>query len=551
MDGKLIILIISISIQVLFGQNQEVNAGKPIELFSKNNFKTHLNILGSDSLQGRGTGSLGEKKAAQYLSEKFKEFGLQPIPSNSSYYQYVPLHGSYPLQKTDLKIHFANQDISLTLNDDYVLYTSGEQTFLSSKYPLVFVGYGITAPEYDYNDYQNIDMQGKVAVFLEGEPYSDNESYFERERSTIYSYPESKQRIALSRGAVGSILIPFTMKFSENKWLKTINEFAFENVTLASSVNQNLSILFNPFAANMLFQNSLYNLNEVYQMHEEKNMKSFSLNCELSFKGYFVERDFLSPNIIGMLEGSDPQLKDTYVIISAHYDHLGIGPQINGDSIYNGVLDNAIGVSGLLELARILSNEKQNLMRSIIFLCVTAEEKGLLGSYYYTTSPPIPLYKTIANVNIDGLAVFDKFKSVIGIGLEYSSLEKYFDKVASNLNLKMSEIPIGFESLKSFYQSDQASFAQAGVPSIMIYEGTDPEDESLEKAIDWYINFSENIYHSPFDDLNQKIDLDATIQHLDFLYNFIYEIANTKDEPYWYENSPFLNARLRSIAERK
>lgn len=547
---KLLILFISISIQA-FCQKQDTNHVKPVELFSKNNLRTHLNILGSDSLQGRGTGSLGEKKAAQYLAKKFEEFGLQPVSSNGSYYQYIPLHGSYPLQKTDLKIHFANQDISLSLNDDYVLYTSGEQTFLSSKYPLVFVGYGITAPEYDYNDYQNMDMQGKVAVFLEGEPYSDNDSYFEGEKNTIYSYPESKQRIALSRGAVGSILIPFKYKLSKNKWSKTVDEFYFENITLASSVNKNLSILFNPLSANILFQNSLYDLNEVYQMHIEKNMKSFFLNCELSFKGYFVERDFLSPNIIGLLEGSDPQLKDTYVIVSAHYDHLGIGRPINGDSIYNGALDNAIGVTGLLELAKIFSNEKEILKRSIIFLFVTAEEKGLLGSYYYTSSPPIPLYKTIANVNIDGLAVFDRFKSIIGIGSEYSSLGKIYEKVSSNLNLSTSEIPQEFENFRSFYQSDQASFAQAGIPSIMFYEGIDPEEKTLEKAMRWYINYSENIYHSPFDDLSQEVNLNATMQHLEFLYNFIFELANSEDNPYWYENSPFLPARLRSIAERR
>lgn len=547
---KLFIFFISISIQA-FCQKQDTNHDKHVELFLKNNLRTHLNILGNDSLQGRGTGSLGEKKVAQYLIQKFRELGLQPFPSDGSYFQYIPLHGSYPLQKTDLKIHFANQEISLTLNEDYVLYTSGEQTFLPGKYPLAFVGYGITAPEYDYNDYQNIDIQGKVAVFLEGEPYSDNDDYFEGEKNTIYSYPESKQRIALSCGAVGSILIPFPPKEVEKEWLKTMNEFSFENVTLASSVNNNLAILINPISANILFENSLYDLNEAYQMHKENNVKSFSLNCTLSFKGYFVERDFLSPNIIGMLQGTDDKLKDSYLIISAHYDHLGIGPAINGDSIYNGVLDNAIGAAGLLELARIFSNEKQNLKRSIIFLLVTAEEKGLIGSYYYTNSPLVPLYKTIANINIDGIAVFDRFKSIIGIGAEYSTLGKIFERVVSKLNLRTSHIPEGFEKWKSYYQSDQAAFAQAGIPSMMIYEAVDPENKSFDEALHWYINYSENIYHSPSDDLNQEIDFDASVQHLIFLYNFIYEVINDPEEPAWYDGSPFLNTRLRSIAERK
>lgn len=286
-------------------------------------------------------------------------------------------------------------------------------------------------------------------------------------------------------------------------------------------------------------------------MHEKNNMQSFFLNCQLSFKGHFVERDFLSPNVIGLLEGSDPVLRNSYIIISAHYDHLGIGPSINGDSIYNGALDNAIGAAGLLELLRIFSKEKQNLKRSLIFLCVTAEEKGLLGSYFYITSPPIPLYKTIANINIDGLAVCDRFNSVVGIGSEYSSLGEYLEKVASNLNLTIGKIPEGFANWTSFYISDQAAFAQAGVPSILIYEGLEPENKSIDEALEWYINFSENIYHSPFDDINQDINFAATIQHLKIIYNFIYELANSKDEPYWYEFSPFLSARLRSKAERK
>ncbi len=519
--------------------------------FSVDIISEHFTYLASDLLMGRGVGTTSELLAAKYLANEFKKAGLKPLGSNNDFFQFIPLHGSIPQQKTELIIHYSNHDIPLVLNHDYVLYNTGQQTFLSGKFPIVFVGYGITAPEYDYNDYQNIDISGKVAVFLEGEPLSNDDNYFEGEKPTIYSYSKTKQLIALSRGAVGSILIPFKSKYSKSKWEKILNDFSFENVSLATSINQNLSILINPLSAYYLFQNSLYELNEVYQMHEKNNMQSFFLNCQLSFKGHFVERDFLSPNVIGLLEGSDPVLRDSYIIISAHYDHLGIGPSINGDSIYNGAFDNAIGIAGLLELVRIFSKEKQNLKRSLIFLCVTAEEKGLLGSYYYTTSPPIPLYKTIANVNIDGLAVFDRFKSVVGIGSEYSSLGKYLEKVASKLNLTVSTIPEGFANWTSFYVSDQAAFAQAGVPSILSYEGLEPENKSFDETLNWYINFSENIYHSPFDDLNQAVNFAATIQHLSIIYDFINELANSKDEPYWYDFSPFLSARLISKAERK
>ena len=335
------ITLLYLSAQFLFCQNQFDNNNKPTYLFSKDNLRASLNFLGSDSLQGRGTGSIGEEIAAKFIANNFLEMGLKPLGADNNYFQYIPMHGSIPQDQSELAIHYTDTSYSFKLNRDYLLYTSGEQTFISSSSPLVFVGYGIVAPEFDYNDYQQIDVQGKIAVFLEGEPISNESFYFKGEAPTIYSLPEAKQRIALGRGAVGSILIPSKKNYTDEQWVNTVSEFSFENVTLASSVNKNLSILINPAAAQNLFFNSLFDLNDVYKMHDENNMRSFHLNCELSFKGLFKERDFLSPNVIGLLEGSDAQLKDSYIIVSAHYDHLGIGAKIKGDSIYNGVLDNA------------------------------------------------------------------------------------------------------------------------------------------------------------------------------------------------------------------
>lgn len=545
------ILLILLSVQTLKCQIQSDKNHKPVHLFSKNNLRDYLNFLGSDSLQGRGTGSLGEEISAKFIADKFSELGLKSLGADNSYFQYIPMHGSIPQPESELKIIYQDESYSLKLNKDYLLYTSGEQTFIPSTSPLVFVGYGIIAPEFDYNDYQQIDVQGKIVVFLEGEPHSGADYYFNGETPTIYSLPEAKQRIALARGAVGSILIPLEKEYSEASWIKTSNEFSFENVTLASSVNKNLSILMNPVVAQSLFMNSLFDLNDIYKMHDDKNMRSFVLNCTLSFKGLFKERDFLSPNIIGLLEGDDPSLKDNYIIISAHYDHLGIGPAVNGDSIYNGVTDNAIGVSGLLELARTLSQSKPKLKKSIIFLCLTAEEKGLLGSQHYISSPVVPLYKCNANINVDGLAVYDEFNSIIGIGSEYSSLKETLNEAAIKRGLSLTNIPGLFENWLSYYKSDQASFAQAGIPSILVYEGIDPKYKSKGDALDWFINYSQNIYHSPFDDLNQSLNINAAIQHLTLLFDFISILTKSETVPEWNEDSVFLEARLRSIAEKR
>jgi hypothetical protein len=545
------IIFILLSAQVLNAQIQAYEKNIPSELFSQKNLRDYLSFLGSDSLQGRGTGSSGEELAASFIAEKFSELGLKPSGNDNSYFQYIPLHGSLPLIESEVKINYKSETYTLKLNKDFLLYTSGEQTFLPSASPLVFVGYGIFAPEFDYNDYQQIDVSGKIAVFIEGEPYSDDKYYFNGETPTIYSLPEAKQRIALARGAVGSILIPLEKEYSAASWIKTSNEFSFENVTLASSVNKNLSILMNPVTAKSLFMNSLFDLNDIYKMHDDKNMRSFVLNCTLSFKGLFKERDFLSPNIIGLLEGNDPSLKDNYIIISAHYDHLGIGPAVNGDSIYNGLTDNAMGMSGLLELARALSQSQPRFKKSIIFICLTAEEKGLLGSQYYISSPVVPLYKCNANINVDGLAVYDEFNSIIGIGSEYSSLKEILTETAIKRGLSLTNILAPFENWLSYYKSDQASFAHAGIPSILVYEGIDPKYKSKGDALNWFINYSQNIYHSPFDDLNQSLNINATIQHLTLLFDFISILANSEKVPEWNEDSPFLEARLRSIAEKR
>ncbi|HSP88811.1 MAG TPA: M28 family peptidase, partial [Ignavibacteriaceae bacterium] len=247
---------------------------------------------------------------------------------------------------------------------------------------------------------------------------------------------------------------------------------------------------------------------------------------------------------------NDPELKDSYIIISAHYDHLGIGNPVDGDSVYNGVFDNAAGVSALLEIARIFSSEKKT-KRSIIFLLLTGEEKGLLGSIYYTDNPIVPLYKTAANINIDGVALFDNFKSIIGVGSEYSTLENILNNATDENKVSITEIPEGFKNYEAFSRSDQIVFANAGIPSILVMEAPDYINISKEEGLKKFIQYSENIYHTPFDDLNQYMNLDAAIQHIKIIYDLCYMISISDEEPEWKNNSPYINARLRSIAEKR
>lgn len=515
---------------------------------SSDEIKKHLFVLGDDSLEGRGVGTRGCDIAANYISKQFEAYGLKKVSSENTYFQNIPMHGSIPLPKSDLTIISEDNTFSLNYFQDYFLYRSGQQTFIPTALPIVFVGYGIVAPEFDYNDYQSVNVEGKIVAYLDGEPYSDDESYFDGKYPTVYSYSESKRRIAISRGASGTIQIPIN---NYEGWEKIQSDFSFEDVTLAYSVSSSLSLLINPGIADILFSKSKYSFAQIVEMNKSNKIESFQLETKLKFKGVFKERDFISSNIIGLIEGSDNDLKDSYLILSAHYDHLGIGPKIDGDSIYNGVSDNAIGVSVLLELARIFSSLKTKQARSIIFIATTGEEKGLLGSSYYSDNPVVPLHKTIANINIDGVAMFKGFKSLVGVGGELSTLQQYLLSSVEKYEIELQPIPPQFKSVDAFNKSDQLAFASAGIPSILVLEGTNNDSKTENEVIESFIDYYLSIYHTPFDDLNQQIDTEAASKHAKIIFDFAFNLLNSKQTPEWKEGSQFINARLRSIAEKK
>lgn len=508
----------------------------------------HLNVLANDSLQGRAVGTMGAEIAANYISNFFSSLDLKRITKDNSYFQNIPMHGSNPLSSSELVFILDKDTMNLVFAEDYYLYRSGQQTFMPAFLPIVFVGYGIVAAEFDYNDYQSVDVEGKIVVYLDGEPISDDEEFFDGPSPTIYANPESKRRIAFARGCAGTIQIS-TESF-EN-WDDVKNDFQFEDVTLAYTASGNLNILINPDEADKLFSGSEYTFNDVIEMHNKQSIKSFDLKTKMRFRGVFKERDFISSNVIGMIEGSDPELKNSYLIISAHYDHLGIGESVNSDSIYNGALDNALGVSVMLELAKSFSSLESKPKRSIIFIATTGEEKGLLGSIYYTDNPLVPLHKTIANVNIDGIAMFKDFSSIVGIGMEYSTLDRFLNITTDNYILEIQDIPPQFRRVDAFNNSDQLGFAKAGIPSIIILEGTKNTSKSEAEVIDAFIDYYINRYHSPKDDLNQNIDYKAAEKHTKVLFDFCYQLANSKTAPEWKSGSPFINARLQSIAEEK
>jgi hypothetical protein len=319
---------------------------------SLTSFKRHLKFLGSDLFEGRGTGSTGANLSAKYLAEELSALNLIPLGYNDTYYQYIPMHASKTLDESELDFYFDGEKHRLTLGEDYFMLNSGEQSYIPLPTGLVFAGYGIVAPEYDYNDYIDLDVKGKIVVMLTGEPFSEDDKWFAGSSNTLYSFFDAKEKLALARGAAGIILLPAP----DDKKYQNINivkkSFGFEDVKLAYSVTSKFSVLMPGQWGMNLFLGTGYTIEDIIKMHYQNSMKSFELAGKISFNGYFKERDFVSSNVIGMVQGSDYRLRDEYVLVTAHYDHLGIAEHINGDSIYNGVMDNAIGCAALVELAR-------------------------------------------------------------------------------------------------------------------------------------------------------------------------------------------------------
>lgn len=519
----------------------------PAEGIMAEGIRRHVMVLGSDALEGRGPGTRGGRRAAAYIASQLAEYGLDPAGDDGGYFQQVPLHGSLPRPTCRLIVGSLGDETPLVLGRDYLLVTTGEQTLVPRSTPLVFVGYGIVAPEFDYNDYADVDVRGKAVVFLEGEPESSDPGFFLGEQPSVYSAMDTKQRIALSRGAVASVLL-LGDRPSAARWQRLQREYGFEHVTAASTVPKHLSLILNPSRAPSLFADALYDHAAVQAMAAGHALRSFHLPVQLSFEGSFDGRSFLSPNVVGALRGSDPELRDTFVVVSAHYDHLGIGPKVDGDDIYNGVVDNALGVGGTLEIARVLSRSPQPLRRSVLFVFTTGEEAGNLGSTYFLGHSSVPPTKMVANINLDGLAFMAAFEDVVGIGGELSSLGEDLVRAAGQGGVSVTPADGYAWSHEAFQRSDQAAFAEAGVPSILVNEGFRWAGTSVAEATHRVWWWFENRYHTPLDDLDQPLDFEAARDHCRVVGALVRRVASSQTPPEWYQGTPYAYERLLSLA---
>lgn len=512
-------------------------------------------ILSSDEFEGRGVGTRGEVLATNYIADIFKTLGLIACGENGTYFQKVPLIGITPDPET-ITLEFSNFNEPLNYRDDYVVWTNQEKRLidLASK-DVIFVGYGVTAPEYGWDDFKDVDVKDKILIALINDPQIPDpkkpevldETIFEGKAMTYYGRWTYKFEEAARRGASGALIIHET-ELAGYGWNVVESSNTGELFTLKGQESNKL-----PFQgwitydlASQLFNKAGYDLEVLKQKALDKNFLPIVLNTKGSVHLENSIKNIESNNVVGVLEGKDPVLKKEYVVYMAHWDHFGIGDPINGDSIYNGANDNAIGVASLFEIAKAFNNANEGPSRSVVFLSVTAEEQGLLGSEYYTEHPIFPLEKTLAVVNIDGLNTYGRTKDVTIVGYGQSNLDEYIEKAANNMQgriiTKDPEPEKGF-----YYRSDHFNFAKKGVPALdpdqgSIYIGK-PENYGIELRR-WY---NENIYHSPFDEVRDDWDLSGAIEDLQLFFTVGYMLTETGAWPVWNNSSEFKAIREASL----
>lgn len=504
------------------------------------NIQAHMHFLADDLLEGRDTGSRGHELASLYIANEFKRYGLKPGGENGTFVQRVQFRkGVLEQESPKLSIGQGDNQKQLNFPDDYTVGANLAHANAEVTAPMVFVGYGIVAPELDHDDYANIDVKGKVVVMLTGKPKS-----FGNEVGSHLSSGRQKANYAADNGAVGLITIqtPASEKrrpFERAKLYTGRPRMGWTKDGVPGNMRPEIEVsaFFSLDGAKMIFENANESLESVFaQLEEEKSPKGFDLNQTISLSYATKHEEISSPNVIGMLEGSDPELKHQYVIYSAHSDHIGMSKSVEKDRINNGAMDNASGTAILLETARLFSKLPVAPKRSILFAAVTGEEKGLLGADYFARNPTRPIEDIIANVNLDMPIITYEFGDVIAFGAKHSTMGKKVEAAAANADIKLTEDP--WPHLNLFVRSDHYAFVRQGVPAVFLVTGIESKDPEVDgsKVLG---NFLSTNYHRPSDDMSQKFVWKAAATFTRVNFEIGLTLGNDPTRPVWYEDSFF------------
>ncbi len=553
MRRSYLFLIAGLAALWLAGCSQENPDKIASKVITVDNLARHIKVLASDDFGGRAPSSPGEEKTIQYLKTQLRKMGLKP-GNGDSYFQEVPLVEITADPAMDLKISGRGKTIHLKYQDDFIGITRRVQEKVEVKNSdLVFVGYGIVAPEYHWNDYAGLDMHGKTAVILVNDPgYATGDSaLFHGKAMTYYGRWTYKYEEAARQGAAGAIIIHETgpagypWAVVRNSWSgpQSHLETADKNMSRCA-----LEAWITLDKAKALFKKGGLDYQKLTADAAKPGFRPRAMGLRASVRIENKIRHSNSHNVIGLLPGTDR--KDEYIIYTAHWDHFGTAPNLKGDQIFNGALDNASGCSAVLNLAETFASLPKRPRRSLVFMFVTAEEQGLLGSEYYTEHPVFPLNKTIANINIDGLDVWGKMKDITIIGFGNSELDDYAEAAAKAQGRTVRPDP---EPEKGyFYRSDHFNFAKHGVPALYTDSGINSVAHGEQWTLDKIHEWTEKYYHKPADEYDPSWwDLSGAVDDVKLLFAVGYKLSMEDRYPDWRPGNEFKAIRDADLAKKK
>lgn len=518
----------------------EADIAAALGVISRENIEAHLQFLAADERNGRLTGSPGYDESAKYVAEQFEAIGLEQGGSDG-WLQPVPLISwLLDVEKSSVTVHKGKKDIDLTWGKDAIFYADRVRDSNKIRGEVVFAGFGVHAPELGYSDYENIDVSGKIVAFFSNAPAS-----FSSTERAYYSSGRSKEMELMKRGAIGQIGLISRLAEEGYSWEdRTENLRAWPGASWISEAGEIADYhpelqgdaLFNVDSAELLFENAPITFEEARDAAEQNRPLSSALGVEVTMRRGASHEHFQSPNVIGILRGSDPDLADEYVVYSTHLDHLGSDDSLDGDGIYNGMYDNALGVAVTIEVARALSSMSESPRRSIIFAAVTGEESGLLGSDFFAHYPTVPASSIVANVNIDMPLMLFPMDTVVGYGAQHSSLQEVTASEAIKEGFELTPDPYPEENY--FRRSDQYSFVRQGIPSVYFAEGIGSSDATIDgRAVQ--VTFTNDHYHQPSDDLSRPIEWETMLRFARAGTRIGYRIAMDDERPTWNEGDFF------------
>jgi len=525
-----------------------------MKLFRADAMRAHDKFLASDLLEGRGPGTRGDDLAMQYIAAQFETYGLEPGGDNGTYYQRVPLLG--------ITMDAANTSLSFTKDgapaigplkhmDQFVATDQSQSASSTLNSDLVFVGHGVVAPEYRWDDYKGLDAHGKTLIMLVDDPPANAQEpdLFKGKARTYYGRWTYKYETGTSKGADGVILI-HTNEAAGYPWQVVRNSWGGETsyVKLASGAPalHIASWITQETAAN-LFKAAGYDLNTLTQAAASRDFKPVTLGYKLNGTIASKIRPFDTANVIAKLTGSDPKLRDEAILYTAHHDHLGIGrPDDRGDTIYNGAIDNASGCAILLDLARVWANTKPAPKRSIYFAAVAAEEQGLLGSAYLGQHPPVPAGRIALDLNYDAIPELGRVRDVVLNGAERTTFYPTAQRVTKAMGITISPDPEPEQG--HYYRSDHFSLGRVGVPAFSVEAGQDIVGKGKEWGAQMSTDYREHRYHQPSDEFNPNWDWSEGVQMAQLGYWLGWDAANAASMPTWKPGDEFRAVRDRSEA---